>query len=108
MLNRVNILLLIALIACALMVVTSQHKARSRYIELRAEQDTEQKLDNEWRELQIEAETLGAGKRIGQRATKELAMSQPDAKKAVIVVLETAPASVPPITTADAKSSVQK
>ena len=84
---RLNTLLLMVLIGCALSVVTSQHKARKFFIELQAEQESERKLDSEWRELQIEAQTQGAGKRIEQKAASELGMGMPDPKKTVIVVL---------------------
>lgn len=86
--TRLNTLLLLVLIGCALSVVTSQHKARKFFIELQAEQESERKLDSEWRELQIEAQTQGAGRRIEQKAARELGMIQPDAKKTVIVVLD--------------------
>ena len=86
--TRINTLLLLLLIGCALSVVTSQHKARKFFIELQVEQESERKLDSEWRELQIEAQTQGAGRRIEQKAARELGMSQPDAKKTVIVVLD--------------------
>ena len=86
--TRLNTLLLLVLIGCALSVVTSQHKARKFFIELQAEQDSERKLDSEWRELQIEAQTQGAGRRIEQKASRELGMSLPDPKKTVIVVLD--------------------
>lgn len=85
--TRLNTLLLLVLIGCALSVVTSQHKARKYFTELQVEQEAERKLDSEWRELQIEAQTQGAGKRIEQKAARELGMGQPDAKKTVIVVL---------------------
>ena len=61
--TRVNTLLLLVLIGCALSVVTSQHKARKLFIELQTEQEAERKLDTEWRELQIESQTQGNGKR---------------------------------------------
>ena len=85
--TRVTTLLLLVLIGCALSVVTSQHQARKFFIELQSEQDAERKLDNEWRELQIEAQTQGNGKRIEQKASHDLGMRVPDAKKTVIVVL---------------------
>ena len=90
--TRLNIVLLLVLIGCSLSVVTSQHKARKFFIELQTEQDAERKLDNEWRELQIEAQTQGNGKRIEQKASHDLGMAVPDAKKTVIVVLD-APAT---------------
>ena len=86
--TRRNTILLLILIGCALSVVTSQHKARKLFIELQTEQDAERRLDNEWRELQIEAQTQGNGKRIEQKAARDLGMSLPDPKKTVMVVLE--------------------
>ena len=88
--TRLNTLLLLVLIGCALSVVTSQHRARKFFIELQAEQESERKLDSEWRELQIEAQTQGAGKRIQQKAASELGMVMPDPKKTMIVVLDSA------------------
>ena len=85
--TRLNMILLIVLIGCALSVVTSQHKSRKFFMELQNEQDRERKTDQEWRELQIESQTLGTGKRIEQKAQRDLGMVVPDAKKTVIVVL---------------------
>ena len=86
--TRLNMILLIVLIGCALSVVTSQHKARKFFMELQNEQDRERKTDQEWRELQIESQTLGTGKRIEQKARRDLGMVVPDAKKTIIVVLD--------------------
>ena len=86
--TRMNIILLLLLIGCALSVVTSQHQARNLFMALQSAQEQERKLDNEWRELQIEAQTLGNGKRIEQKASRELGMRLPDAKKTVMVVLD--------------------
>ena len=68
--TRMNIILLLVLIGCALSVVTSQHQARNLFMALQSAQEQERKLDNEWRELQIEAQTLGNGKRIEQKASR--------------------------------------
>ena len=81
-------MLLVILIFCALSVVTSQHQARKAFIELQSEKERESKLDQEWRELQIESQTLGTHKRIEQKASKELGMTLPDPKKAVMVNLD--------------------
>jgi cell division protein FtsL len=92
--TRLNMILLIALIGCALSVVTSQHKARKLFMEQQSLQDGERKLDQEWRELLIESQTLGTGKFIEQKATRDLGMTVPDAKKTVILMLDAAPAVV--------------
>jgi cell division protein FtsL len=86
--TRANLLLLAVLIGCALSVVTSQHKSRKLFIELTQEQERERKLDQEWRELQLESQTLVQGKRIEQKAIRELGMAQPEPKKSVVVVLD--------------------
>lgn len=86
--TRMNIILLLVLIGCALSVVTSQHQARNLFMARQSAQEQERRLDNEWRELQIEAQTLGNGKRIEQKASRELGMRLPDAKKTVMVVLD--------------------
>ena len=103
--TRLNTLLLLVLIGCALSVVTSQHKARKLFGELQTEQDAERKLDNEWRELQIEAQTQGTGKRIEQKAARELGMSQPDPRKIVMVVLDR---HQPPTATNDGKTGAKQ
>ena len=86
--TRLNMLLLAILIFCALSVVTSQHQARKAFIELQSEKERESKLDQEWRELQIESQTLGTHKRIEQKASRELGMTLPDPKKTVMVNLD--------------------
>lgn len=86
--TRLNFILLAALIGCAMAVVTSQHQARKAFIELQSEKDREAKLDQEWRELQIESQTLGQHRRIEQKASRELGMTLPDPKKTIMVVLD--------------------
>jgi cell division protein FtsL len=93
--SRMSILLLFILIAACLSLVTAQHQARKQFIALEAEQEATRRLDNEWRELQLEAQTLTAAKRIEQKATRERGMVQPDAKHTVILVMEGSSASTP-------------
>ena len=52
--TRVNILLLALLVACAIGVVTSQHRARRLFTEIEAGQAMAQKLDEEHTQLQLE------------------------------------------------------
>ena len=85
--TRLNLVLLIVLVLCALSVVTSQHQSRKAFMGLQSERDREARLDQEWRELQIEAQTLGTHKRIEQKA-RALGMTVPDAKKSVMVLLD--------------------
>jgi cell division protein FtsL len=102
--TRLNFILLAVLISCAMAVVTSQHQARKAFIDLQTEKDREAKLDQEWRELQIESQTLGQHRRIEQKASRELGMTLPDPKKTVMVVLDAPAATVVPATTVSPQS----
>lgn len=83
--TRVNALLLVVLVACALGVVTSQHKARKLFIELQVEQDTSRKLQEEYTQLTLEQGTWSTNKRIEKIASQSLGMKLPDAKNTVVL-----------------------
>ncbi len=74
---RLNVLLLIAVIACALGVVTSQHKARKLFVELQKEKDRAQQMDVEWGQLQLEQGTLVMPARVEKLAASQLQMRTP-------------------------------
>jgi cell division protein FtsL len=74
---RLNVLLLILVIACALGVVTSQHKARKLYVELQKEKDRAQQMDVEWGQLQLEQGTLVMPTRVEKLASRQLQMLMP-------------------------------
>ena len=61
---RLNLLLLAALIACALALVTSQHQARKLYVELQKEQELAKQLEVEWGQLQLEQSTWATHARM--------------------------------------------
>ena len=86
--TRVTSLLLLLLIACALGVVTSQHRARKLFIELEAGQEAARKLDEEHTQLQVEQSTWGTHKRVESAAARQLGMKAPDASNTVIVTLD--------------------
>lgn len=75
--TRVNLILLITLIACALSVVTSQHKARKLFIELEREQETAKQIEIEWGQLQLEQSTWAMPARIEKIAKGQLRMQLP-------------------------------
>ncbi len=74
---RVNVLLLILVIACALGVVTSQYKARKLFVELQQEKDKAQQMDVEWGQLQLEQGTLVMPARVEKLAGNQLQMQMP-------------------------------
>jgi cell division protein FtsL len=85
---RLSTLLLLVVVACALGVVTSQHRARKLFAELEAEQAAARKLATEFTQLQLEQGTWATHARVEQVATKRLGMRQPDAAGTVVVTLE--------------------
>jgi cell division protein FtsL len=82
---RLNVLLLAVVVACALAVITSQHRARRLFSELEAAQAAQQKLNEEWTQLQLEQGTWANNKRVESIASKRLGMRQPDAANTVVI-----------------------
>jgi cell division protein FtsL len=88
---RLNLILLAALVVCALSVVTSQHQARKLYVDLQKEQEIARKLDVEWGQLQLEQSTWAMHARIEKIASGQLTMRVPPASRIQVVVPEAAP-----------------
>lgn len=82
---RLTFILLAALMACAMALVASQHKARKLYVELQKEQTAAKQLDVEWGQLQLEQGTWGTHGRIERIATRELNMRLPAANRVEMV-----------------------
>jgi cell division protein FtsL len=82
---RMNLLLLAIAIACALAVITTQHRARKVFSELETEQAVSTKLNEEWTQLQLEQGTWATNKRIEAVASKRLGMHPPDATNTVVL-----------------------
>ena len=75
--NGLNVLLLLAVVICALSVVTSQHKARKLYVELQKEKGYAHQMDVEWGQLQLEQSTWAAPARVEKIAVQQLQMRLP-------------------------------
>ena len=82
---RLNVLLLAFAVACALAVITSQHRARRVFSELEGAQAAAQKLNEEWTQLQLEQSTWATNKRIESVAARKLGMHAPDASSTVVI-----------------------
>ncbi len=78
---KLNLLLLLVLVVCALGLVTSQHKSRKLFSELEREQERSRALDVEFGQLQLEASTWGLHSRVEKIATGALGMRVPDARR---------------------------
>lgn len=75
--TRGYLLLLLVAIACALGVVTSQHRARKLFVELQKEKDRAQQMEVEWGQLQLEQSTLAMPARVEKIAGLKLQMQLP-------------------------------
>ena len=91
---KLNLLLLAVLVACALGLVTSQHRARKLFSEFEREQARGRELDVEYGRLQLEASTWGLHQRVEKIATGSLGMRAPDPRR-VRVVAGAAPSAGP-------------
>jgi cell division protein FtsL len=80
---RLNMLLLLAAVFCALSVVTSQHKARKLFQALETEQERAKQLEVEYGQLQLELSTWATSPRIEKIAREKLRMSVPQATRIV-------------------------
>jgi cell division protein FtsL len=72
--GRLNIVLTIALVFCALWLVNAQYQARRLFIELERAQAAARQLDIEWAQLQLDQSTLGKHARIQANASRDLNM----------------------------------
>jgi cell division protein FtsL len=81
---RLNMILLLALVVCALGVVTSQHRGRKLFQALEQEQERARQLDVEYGQLQLEMSTWATHPRIEKIARDRLHMVSPDALGRVV------------------------
>ncbi len=86
---RLNLMLLLAAVICALATVNANHHARKLFIALEKEQQRMRALDVEWGQLQLEQSTWAAHARIEKIARERLQMKTP--LPAQIISLEAQP-----------------
>lgn len=75
--SGLNALLLVAVVMCALSVVTSQHKARKLFVELQQGKERAQQMEVEWGQLQLEQSTWATLARVEKIAVQQLQMQMP-------------------------------
>lgn len=78
-------LMLVAVVTCALSVVTAQHKARKLLNELQNEKESAQQMEVEWGQLQLEQGTLGSSARVERIASKQLHMHLPKTGQSIVI-----------------------
>lgn len=75
MATRINLLLGMILVACALSLINAQYQARSLFIELERSQALAKQYDLQWTQLKLDQSTFGKHSRIEAVAEKELNMT---------------------------------
>ena len=86
---KLNLLLLAVLVACALGLVTSQHKARRAFSHLEREQALARELEADFGRLQLEASTWGLHSRVEKIATRSLGLRTADPRRVRLVGRDT-------------------
>ena len=82
---RINLVLLAALIACALSLVTSRHEARRLFVELERGESRAHQYETEYGQLQLEQSTWGMPARIEKIAREQLRMQLPGPGRVEVV-----------------------
>jgi cell division protein FtsL len=85
--TRVNVVLLLLLMACALSLVSSRHQARKLFVELERELSHARGYETEYGQLQLEQSTWGMPARIEKIAREQLRMQLPPAGRVEVVEL---------------------
>jgi cell division protein FtsL len=89
---KLNLLLLLVLLVCALGLVTSQQKARKAFMQLESAQQRAHELDVEYGQLQLEASTWGLHTRVQRIASGALGMRAPDPRRVRLIEMPAAEA----------------
>ena len=84
---RVNFLLLLVAVACALGVITAQHKSRKLFVDLEAGQAAAKRLDEEFTQLQLEQGTWATNQRVEAVAARSLGMRLPEPGATRVITL---------------------
>jgi cell division protein FtsL len=105
--NRLAFFLLMALICCALSLVSAQHQARTLFVAMERAQSEEKQLDIDWSRLQYQQSALGKSARIADAARTQLKMAPVSPGKTQYlsgIVLPDTPPGAQPVQTAAART----
>jgi cell division protein FtsL len=88
---KLNLVLVLVLVACALSVISARHQARKLFVALQSEQAQTRALDIEWGKLQLEISTWLMHNRVEEVARGRLRMTVPEAKNVYVLREEATP-----------------
>ncbi|MBC2729703.1 MULTISPECIES: cell division protein FtsL [Thiobacillus] len=89
--SRLNVVLALVLVACALAVIQAQHRARTYFVELERLKKEARVLDEQWGQLQLEQGTWANPARVDTLARTRLGLIAPPHDRVRIETLTNAP-----------------
>ena len=89
--SRLNIVLALMLMACALALIQSQHRSRTYFVELERLKKEARGLDEQWGQLQLEQGTWANPARIDALARTRLGLIAPPHDRVRIETVTNAP-----------------
>ena len=89
--SRLNVVLALLLMACALAVIQSQHRSRTYFVELERLKKQAHVLDEQWGQLQLEQSTWANPARVDTLARTRLGLIAPPNERVRIETLTAAP-----------------
>jgi cell division protein FtsL len=87
---RLNSLLLALLLGCALLLVTSEHRAKKLFIELQREQSQARQLDVDWSRLLLEQTQYAKHSLIDPVARRDLKLRSPTTDRTLFLAHDAA------------------
>ncbi len=87
--GRLNLLLVVGIVVCALLLISSQNRSRTLFVALERSNQVERQLENEWSQLQVELGTLSKGLRVEEVARNQLRMKIPGAPQTRYLSMQT-------------------
>jgi cell division protein FtsL len=88
---RLNLLLFLILLGCAISVVTARHEARDLFVKIQKAEARGRALDIEWGRLLLEQSTWAMHTRVEVVARNQLHMSVPDPSRVFLLRLPEEP-----------------
>lgn len=89
--SRLNVVLALLLMACALALIQSQHRSRTYFVELERLKKQAHMLDEQWGQLQLEQSTWANPARVDTLARTRLGLVAPPNDRVRIETLTAAP-----------------
>jgi cell division protein FtsL len=89
--SRLNVVLALVLMACALALIQSQHRARTYFVELERLKKQAHVLEEQWGQLQLEQSTWANPARVDSLARTRLGLIAPPHDRVRIETLAAVP-----------------